>query len=357
MTDPSTEPRKLRVGVIGSGAFAEAGHVPGLQSHPLAEVVALCGHRTKRTRTLAQRFNIPSIHTDYRELCARDDIDAVTIVTLNTEHAVQAVAALGLGKHVFCEKPLAVTVEDARKMVRAADASDKVHQLGFTYRYLYGVRELRRRLEEGDIGAPYYLRAQYDSWQGMRRDFEAEFRDKRYEAGGMLYDVGSHLFDLARFVLGPIAKVSGFTKLIPRRCLDRQLGEPVAVETDDIAGAWFVYRNGVHGQWFASRATPSSVHKAYLEVVGEEGALRASLSRGADDVLSISRPSQPAWQELPLPKQAYDGKPHCLPLMMRSFVEACRRGQLDDEVDASFHDGLAAQLGLAAVTKAGKHLI
>lgn len=74
-------------------------------------------------------------------------------------------------------------------------------------------------------------------------------------------------------------------------------------------------------------------------------------------MLSISRPSQPAWQELPLPKQAYDGKPHCLPLMMRSFVEACRRGQLDDEVDASFHDGLAAQLGLAAVTKAGKHLI
>lgn len=343
--------------MIGSGAFAEAGHVPGLRSHPQAEVVAICGRRPDHTRALAERLRIPNIYTDYRELCARDDIDAVTIVTPNSEHAAQAVTAFGLGKHVFCEKPLAIAVEEARTMARAAAASGKIHQVGFTYRYLYGVRELRRRLRRGDIGAPYYLRAQFDSWQGMAPDFQVEFRDKLSLAGGgMLYDVGSHLFDLSRYILGPIDRVSGFAKLIPRHCPDSHVGEPVAVETDDIAAAWFVYESGVHGQWFASRATPSSVNKAYVEVIGREGALRASLSRGANDVLSLSRPGQPEWQELPLPEQAYDGTPHCLGLMMRSFVEACRQGQLDGDVDASFHEGLAAQQGLAAVTEARKHL-
>jgi predicted dehydrogenase len=344
--------RKLRVGVIGTGSFAETCHVPGLQSHPQAEVVAICGRRLEHTQSIATRFNIPHIYTDYQELCARQDIDAVTIVTLPVEHAQQVLAALASKKHVLCEKPLAMNVVEAQDIVSQALASEMIHQVAFTYRYLYGVRELRRRMLQGDVGSPYYLRMQWEVWDAMHPDYRLGFRDKVHLAGGgVLYDVGSHLFDLARFILGPLDSVMGFTKCISRQRADSRTGEPSSVETDDLAGAFFVHESGVRGQWFASRVTPSFDEKAYVEVVGEEGALRASLSRGSVDLLRISTPSRPRWEELSLPQEARDKSPHALGLMMRSFVNACLRGRPNTDIDASFGDGLAAQQALAAVTQ------
>lgn len=348
----------MQVGVIGAGAFAEACHVPGLQAHAQAKVAAICGHNYERTRAFALRFGIPSVYTDYRELCTRKDIDAVTIVTPNAVHAEQATVAFEHGKHVFCEKPLAVNVVEASQMLRAAETSRKIHQVGFTYRYLYGVQELKRRVRLGDIGEPHYLRIQFDTWAGLHPDSVVGFREKLSLAGGgMLYDVGCHLFDLASFIVGPIQAVSGFTKLIPRERIDIWTEKLVAVETDDIAGAWFVCENGVRGQWFASRATPScSNEKSYIEVIGQDGALKASLSRGSVDTLKLSRPTQQAWESVPLPQQASDGRPHSLSIMMRSFVDACLRGKLDGNRDASFYDGLAAQKAILAVSEASCRL-
>ncbi|HEX2055725.1 MAG TPA: Gfo/Idh/MocA family oxidoreductase [Nitrospiraceae bacterium] len=345
--------RRLRIGVIGTGSFAEVCHVPGLQSHPQAEVVVLCGRRHAHTAAMAERLGIPQVCTDYREVCAREDIDAVTVATPNAMHARQVMAALAAGKHVLCEKPLGVSVSEALEMTHAAEESHKVHQVAFTYRYLYGVRELKRRLMSGDVGEPHYLRLQFDSWQGLHPHSTIGFREiMSLAGGGMLFDVGCHLFDLAQFIFGPIEAVTGFTTLVPRKRLNTFTGELAPVETDDIAGAWFVHENGVRGQWFASRASPGSEDKAYIEVIGQEGALRATLSRGLNDTLRISRPTHPTWEPVALPKEASDGLPHCLSLMMRSFVDACLRGKLDANFDASFHDGLAVQRALAAVSEA-----
>ncbi len=352
MANPCNETRKIRLGVIGTGAFAEACHVPGLQSHPQAEIVAICGRRQDHTRALADRFKIPDVYTDYEELCARHDLDAVTIVTPNAEHARQARTALASGKHVFCEKPLAVTVAEARDMVCVAEASGKIHQVAFTYRYLYGVQELRRRVLQGDIGSPYYLRMHWECWDAMHPEYKVGYRDKREMAGGgVLYDVGCHLSDLSQFILGPIESITGFMKLVPRQRMDSRTGTSSPVETDDIAAAWFVSERGVRGQWFASRVTPAFDERAHVEVIGPEGALRASLSRGSVDVLRVSTPARPAWKEVPLPEEARDMSPHCLGIMMRSFVNACLRGKLNIDVDASFHDGLATQQVLDAVTE------
>jgi predicted dehydrogenase len=351
-TTPSMA-KRLRVGVIGTGAFADACHIPGLQSHPDAMVVAVCGRRAEHTRALANRFGIPEVHTDYRELCAREDVDAITIVTPNACHAEQAIAALSAGKHVLCEKPLGMSVPEVRAMVSAAEASGTVHQVAFTFRYLYGLQELRRRVRRGDLGEPYYLRVQYDSWDGLRPDCEAGWRARRQEAGGgLLYDVGSHLFDVARYVLGPIESTTGFVHHLPRQGLDRRTGLPMPIETDDVAAAWFRHENGIRGQWWVSRATPPSGQNGLFEIIGRAGALRASLSRGVRDFLEISSPQHPEWQPVKLPSAAADGTPHAMWTMMRSFVEACLRGKLDGDVDASFHDGLAAQQGLAAVLSA-----
>jgi predicted dehydrogenase len=216
---------------------------------------------------------------------------------------------------------------------------------------------LRRRVQYGDIGKPYYLRVQYDNWNGLLPDRKASWKERQDLAGGgMLYELGSHLFDIARFILGPIAIATGFVQNFPRLRVHCLTNELTNVETDDIAATWFRHENGVRGQWFISRATPAFTDNGYLEVIGPEGALKASLSRGTIDILKISSPARPTWEELPLPDEAYDGKPHCLGLMMHSFVDACLRGKLNENVDASFIDGLAAQRAMAAVVEANEHL-
>ena len=344
------EGKKLRFGVIGAGGFAEICHVPGLQTHPQAEVVALCGRREDHARAMADRLGVPDVHTDYRELCARDDLDGITITTPNAVHADQAFEAFRNGKHVFCEKPLGMDVPQVKEMLRVAEASGKVHQVAFTFRYTYGVGELRRRVRAGDIGEPYYVRLQYDGWGGLSPNMKAGWREKQDLAGGgMLFDMGSHLYDLAYFVLGPIETATGFIRNFPRQREDRLTGQPTTIETDDIAAAWFRHECGARGEWFMSRATPPHTENGYLEVVGTEGALQATLSRGNIERLKVSRPSAPQWEDVELPEAAKDGQPHALGIMMRSFVDACLRGSLDGDVDASFHDGLAAQQGLAAV--------
>jgi predicted dehydrogenase len=347
--------RPLRVGIVGAGAFAADCHIPGIQSHPHAEVVALCGRTAAATRDMAARFHVPDVYTDYRELCARPDIDAVTIVTPDVFHREQALAAFAHGKHVLCEKPLAMTVAEAREMLGAAEASGCVHQVGFIFRYNVGIAELRRRIGAGEIGQPFYLRIQYDNWEGLRPDWQATWRERHeLAAGGVLFNIGSHLFDIARYVLGPIESATGFFFTVPRQRIDKKSGAATTVETDDFANCWFQFADGVRGQWCVSRVTPPFAEYGYVEVVGTEGALKAALSRGRIDVLKSSRPADPAWRELPLPPPATDGTQHALTRLMHGFVDACRRGRIDPTIDASFLDGLAAQQGMEAVAAANE---
>ena len=121
------------------------------------------------------------------------------------------------------------------------------------------------------------------------------------------------------------------------------------METDDLFNAWVRHSNGTRGQIFVSRITPPFTQNGYFEVVGSDGALKAALSRGGVDFLKASTPSVPEWVDLPLPPEANDKKPHSLGLMMRSFVDACLRGKVDADLDATFHDGLAAQDAMAAM--------
>ncbi len=239
---------KLRFGVIGAGAFAEACHVPGLLSHPGAEVVAIAGRRPERARALAGRFGIPEVCSDPGELCARDDLDGITICTPNAAHREQALLAFAHGKHVFCEKPLGLSVAEAEEMLRAAEASGRVHQVAFTYRYLYGVEELRRRVGPATSASLTCFGLITSTGTGCApAPPSAGGRCKAPAGGGALYDSGSHFFDLARFILGnPIAEVKADLQILPRP----------GVETDDLAAAWFRFVSGVRGQWFASRITP-----------------------------------------------------------------------------------------------------
>jgi predicted dehydrogenase len=119
-TSPNERQSQVAVRVIGAGAFAEACHVPGLLCHPQADVVTICGRRRERAQALADRFSIPFITTEPAEPCARDDLDGVSIYTPNAAHREQVVLAFGHGKHVFCEKPLGISVAEAAEITIAA---------------------------------------------------------------------------------------------------------------------------------------------------------------------------------------------------------------------------------------------
>ena len=303
-------------------------------------------------RALADKFGIRDAMDDYEALCARPDIDAVTIASANIAHASQAIEALRNGKHVFCEKPLAMTVEEAVTMTEMAKASNKVNQVAFTFRYNYGIQEMRRRIIAGDIGEPFYARIQYDRWDGLQPGWTSSWREKKELAGaGMLFDLGSHLFDITRQVLGPIDSVIGYTHKLPRYAPDRITGVMAEVETDDLANAWFRHANGTRGQFFISRITPPFADLGYLEVIGSHGALKAALSRGAVDFLKASNPRNPDWQDIPLCPDSQDGQPHALGLMMRSFVDSCQRGAINPDLDASFEDGMEAQIAMRSLVE------
>lgn len=340
---------KLRFGVIGAGAFAETCHIPGLLAASDAEIVAIAGRRRERAEAVAQRFGIPHVEADAGALCARDDIDGVAICSPNDAHREAALLAFAHGKHVLCEKPLALDVPEAAAMLEAARASGRVHQVAFTYRYLHGVGELRRRVAAGDVGEPYLFRGHHEFWDGLREGSSIGWRELAGPAGGgVLWDSGSHMFDLARFFIGPVAAVRAAVQLLPREAVESASNERRAVETDDQAMAWLRFASGARGHWHVSRITPTR-EDAFVQVIGREGALEATISRGRSDRLRAipTGAGSREWRELPLPEEASRGGNHALMRMMASFVAACRRGALAED-DASFEDGFAVQRLLAA---------
>ncbi len=338
--------RKLRFGVIGAGSFAEVCHLPGLLAAG-AEVVAIAGRRRERAAALAQRFAIPHVEADAGALCARDDLDGIAICTPNDAHRDPALLAFAHGKHVLCEKPLGLDVAEAEAMLAAAQASGRIHQVAFTYRYLHGVAELRRRVAAGDVGEPYLFRGHHELWDGLRPGTPIGWRERTAPSGGgVLWDSGSHMFDLARLTLGPVAAVRATVQHLSRQGIDGTTGATVAVETDDQAMAWMRFAAGARGHWHVSRITPTR-EDAFVQVIGHEGALEALLSRGRADRLRAIDAGSRQWRELPLPPEASAGGGHALMRMMASFVDACRRGAPGPD-DASFADGLAVQRLLAA---------
>jgi predicted dehydrogenase len=354
--------RRVRVGVVGAGRFAVECHVPGVQAHPRGDVVALCARNRERTMALAARLGVPEVYTDYRELIARPDIDAITVATPDALHLPVAVAALEAGKHVFCEKPLAMTVAEARTMVEVADRSGRVAMVAFTFRYARALQELRRLLRQGAVGMPFYVAMQVH-WGGIIAPGTAlTWREQAGEsAAGIWADGGAHLFDALAYALAPAQEVCAQMMIVPR-----EDGSPQP-ETIDLATALARLRlpgwEGSAGRpsGYADRE-PGTVHVSLLasrvdrpregadgiHVVGTHGALHVSLTRGQHERVSLLRAGSGTWEDVALPDDATTDRPLALVRMMGAFVDAVLRGHLDPEQDPSFVAGLHTQLALDA---------
>jgi predicted dehydrogenase len=204
--------KKVGIGVIGSGGIAQSAHLPGYAAVPdLCEIVAVADIDPEARRVAAEKFNVPHLLSDYRDLLAMPEIDAVSICTPNYLHLEPTLLAFEAGKHVLCEKPIAMNAVEAKQMVDAARRSGKKLQVGYNNRFAPANQLLKRYIDGGAIGDIYYARAQALRRRGIPG--WGVFIDKEKQGGGPLIDIGVHILDLTLWLMGhprPVA-ASGVT--------------------------------------------------------------------------------------------------------------------------------------------------
>jgi predicted dehydrogenase len=190
----------LRIGIIGIGGIGEV-HLKAYRQHPDCEVVAIADPNETRLKHIAKAYDIENTYTDYAEMIARDDIDAVSVCTPNIMHAPVGVAALESGKHVLSEKPLARSGAEAETMVRAATAAGRVLQVAFNHRQRGDVQVLKNYIASGNMGRIYHAKATWMRRAGIP-GMGGWFTSREQAGGGPLIDLGVHVLDMALYLLG-----------------------------------------------------------------------------------------------------------------------------------------------------------
>jgi predicted dehydrogenase len=266
------KPRKsLNVAMIGYGfmgrAHSNAFHQVGHFCEPAYGLAlkVICGRNQPQLQTMATQWGWEEVASDWESVVARKDIDIIDICTPNYLHAPIAIAAAQAGKIVLCEKPLAMSVEAAKQMAKAAE---KVPTLvWFNYRRVPAIALAKKLIEEGKLGQIYHYRATYlQSWGAEPQGADA-WRFKSSEAGsGAMGDLLSHSIDLALMLNGPIAEVSSLVQTFaPGR------------EVDDAVLMLARFANGSVGSFEATRYAIGCRNRNYFEIHGEKGAVRFDL--------------------------------------------------------------------------------
>ena len=225
----------VRVGIIGTGNIARA-HVLGYQ-HAGVEIAAVCD---VNERTLAKRqaqWKATAAYADYNELVNDPNVDAVSVCTPNSSHHPIVLAAAAAGKHVLCEKPVSMQLEEAQAMIDACTHAGVVFQVGHHMRSWAAAEKAKALIDSGSIGALTYARfRQAHDWGGLP-DVPGVFGSLAHSGGGTLLDNGCHLFDLVRWFGGDVRDV--FARVATLK---------FATEVEDTAIASIGYVSGAIGQ-------------------------------------------------------------------------------------------------------------
>jgi predicted dehydrogenase len=251
----------------------------------------LCGRDGAWAAEAAEKFGYAQVETDWRKLVARDDVDAIDITAPSNVHKEVAIAAAQAGKHIFCEKPLALTTDDAREMLDAARKAGVRHQIGFNYRFAPALVLAKKMIDEGKLGRIFHFRGSFLQDWIIDPEFPKVWRlDKSVCGSGSLGDLGAHVIDAARYLVGDIESVTGLTRTFvkERPIVERMTGlsgkagsdAPRApVDVDDAAAFIASFENGAVGVFEATRFSQGHKNDMRLEVNGEKGSIRFEFER------------------------------------------------------------------------------
>jgi predicted dehydrogenase len=247
--------RRIRVGLVGTGRIAGFVHVPSLRLLPdLCEVTAVASRDAGRAKAFAEQWHIPRVHDSWEALVGDPELDAVVVCPPSDLNPPVAGAALAAGKHVLCEKPLALTRPEAAALAAAADrAPGRVHMVAFTFRFAAALRYLKRLVDEGHFGEIRHWRMSYFNDGQLDPRLPFGWRHQRARGGaGVIADMGSHMIDAGRYLLGDVTAVSAVNRIyVGERAVPG--GGRGRVETPE-ASAWVAeFAGGVIGTFDVSR--------------------------------------------------------------------------------------------------------
>lgn len=282
------EAPEVGVGMLGY-AFMGKAHSNGYKKisymmYPppaVPRLVAICGRDEEAVAEAARRYGYEGYYTDWREMLEDDRIQLFDNGGPNNAHAEPCIAAAQAGKHIFCEKPLARTGEEARGMLDAVTKAGVKHQVAFNYRFVPAIRLARNLIDSGALGQIYHFRAMYLQEWIMPHYNEAKIwrLDKKVAGSGAIGDLGAHIVDLGRFLVGEMKSVSAMTRtFIDERRLPDGSGTG-KVDVDDAFVAAVEFDNGAIGTLEATRFGGGRKNYEVLEINAEKGSIHFNLER------------------------------------------------------------------------------
>ena len=268
---------KLKWGLIGCGDIARRRVAPALRDAECSLLIAVSRARSELAASFAKDFGAKRWYADWRDLLKDDEIDAVYIATPVHLHAEQAIAAAEAGKHVLCEKPMAMNVGECDRMIDVARSQGI--KLGVAYyRHFYPVVErIKEIIKSGEIGVPVLAQIEVFEWfDPAAGDSRSWFLKKQFAGGGPMFDFGCHRIEVLLNIFGPISEVKA---MIANTVFDR--------EVEDTAAALFRFTGGVCAVLSVSHATAAA--KDTLNIFGSLGSIHVSvLNQGNMQVIGKS---------------------------------------------------------------------
>jgi predicted dehydrogenase len=354
---------KVRIGIIGTSYWVDKHHLPILQKHPNALVRALCGRNHAKAEELARKFGVEKTFTDYRQMLDEEDLDAVIICTPEDLHHPMTMAALDCGLHVLCEKPMALTADEALEMLNKAVEKNVKNMVNFSMRWIPHFRYLKHLMEANYIGTPYHAHFHWLSgWHPDRGEYIWYYDPKR--SHGVANELGVHMVDQARWYLGEVSTVQAsmhnFVKRMGANSHEMQ------TPANDSAIFLLEFRNGVHATVHVStvnRVSNELRHAGqFISLHGQDGTIesRAGLwsENAVSEIVGLKRGAEKA-EVLEVPDSYFgsEGRQNLLgfndkPIVgPRLFVDAILN---DQPLHPDFYDGYRVQQVIQAAVDSDK---
>ena len=354
---------EIRVAFVGGGLIAKA-HAAAQRALPVyhpelprLRPLVVCDATDDLARAAAARLGFEESATGWEQTVRRADVDAVVVATPPDLHHGVVLAALAAGKHVLCEKPLALTATEARAMCEAAEAAGVVHLVGFNLRQAPALQQARLLIREGAVGEISHITGRYFQDHGCDARRPMSWRYQAARAGsGALGDVGSHLVDAVRMLAGEIETVTAVSRTVVahRPAAPVELAGAAAVDVDDYTAFIARFASGALGTFEVSRVAAGRRNQFAVEITGSEGSLAFDWERSSEllyfaasdaaDRQGFRRivvgPAQPSYPGL-LPVAGLGiGFFEAMLLQSAAFARAIAEGA--PAQGATFHDGLRA---------------
>jgi len=274
---------KIKIGVIGVGNISGQ-HIQAYLKNPDVELYAFCDINEERLKEKGEKFGVTRLFTKKEDMLALPDLDAVSVCTWNSEHAPCTIAALNAGKHVLCEKPMAMNAKEAEEMKAAAEKNGKKLMIGFVRRYGNDCKVLKDFIDNGYFGELYYGKATYIRRHGNPGGW---FGDKKRSGGGPLIDLGVHVIDLVRYLNGNPNPVSvygvSYQKLFDRKGMIGRGGwaasdanKNAICDVEDMATALIRFDNGMTLSVDTSFSLNIKEEKGEIELFGTKAGAKVS---------------------------------------------------------------------------------